>query len=350
MNYFNVNECGLYRHMNPKPFGLELEETFRLIADWVRGKPLADTIPWNPKLRTSLSKIYCKDVYTHEDNGDILLVLWKSDTDNTGTLLGAEEHAVTGEGKVVTYTNNYRGKKVVWGRPCYYWILPSENLVISIKFDHSVCDTALFQEWTSACITNRVKHPNKTKEKTDSGQIRLSFTDGTQNGLTRFRYGFDVCLKTMDTSAGKLSNLAASVTHIIKRETIEISSEDESTSWVRIFNNLPYMKSQPKATKRQIEIRAEARPTAQQLKEIIEKFAKENRKKGDWDNVGFYTTDKAMVWADRYRLKGEISYEHNSKGPIQAVDLYESLLSRRDEYLTPIRDQDRANAKKKTGT
>ncbi len=336
MNYFSVNKCGLYRQNDKKPSGLELTETFKLIGEWVAGKPLADTLPWDSRSRSGISKCYCKDIYTSEDNRDILLVLWKSDTDDTGTLLGAREDAKTGEGDVVTYTNNYRGKKVIWGRPCYYWIIPSKQLVISIKFDHSVCDSQLFQDWVSASITNRVKHPNKKKEMTETGQTRLSFTDGTLGGEMRFRYLFDVHLKTIDTANSKLNELAQNVTHIIKRETISITPADERAKWVQLFDKVPYLKSQAKARVRHIEIRAEARPNASEIRDIIEKFANENRKQSDWDNVGFTTADNRTVWVDRYRLKNSMHFDHNMKGSISAVDLYEEIRKKRDSFLAPF--------------
>lgn len=39
-------------------------------------------------------------------------MLWKSDTDSTGSLLGASEDGEIGSSSVVKYTNSYRGKKL----------------------------------------------------------------------------------------------------------------------------------------------------------------------------------------------------------------------------------------------
>lgn len=42
-------------------------------------------------------------------------MLWKSDTDSTGSLLGASEDGEIGSSSVVKYTNSYRGKKKLSG-------------------------------------------------------------------------------------------------------------------------------------------------------------------------------------------------------------------------------------------
>ncbi|HBR5385136.1 TPA: hypothetical protein L9Y46_005644, partial [Klebsiella pneumoniae] len=96
LNFFKVNKCGLYKVNDNNTYGLELSETFDLIQDWVGTKSLALTIPWDPKEKPNRSKCYCKDIYKDENTGDFLIMLWKSDTDSTGSLLGASEDGEIG--------------------------------------------------------------------------------------------------------------------------------------------------------------------------------------------------------------------------------------------------------------
>jgi hypothetical protein len=335
MNYFTVTKCGLYRQASSKVHGLDLTDTFKAITGWVHGKPLGDTLPWNAKSRTGKAKCYCKDIYTSESTGDILLVLWKSETSGNGSLLGAPEDAKTGEGSVVTQDGKYRGKKMIWGHPMYYWIVPSENLVVSIKFENSVCDSQLFQDWVTEAITNRVDHKDKKKEHTTTGQTRLSFSDGTVDGENRFRYMFDMSLKTEDTVNATMTALASNVTHIIKRETITLQSVDERAKWVKLFDTFPHLKSAPNAKTREIEIKAQARPTAAELKKIIEDYSRENRSPSSWDNVGFVTSDKKTIWVDKYRLTNSIAYDMPKNKIVTAVDLGEAINKKRSNFLTP---------------
>jgi hypothetical protein len=336
MNYFAVNECGLYRYQDSKPHGCDLTETFALISQWGAGRTMADTLPWDPSSsRTGVPKCYLHDVYHDEKTADFLLVLWKSDTDNSGTLLGAQESGTVGDAPVIKYTDSYRGKKVIWGRPCYYWVVPKLETIISIKFDHSVCDSQMMQDWVTACITLKVDHPNKVRETTESGQIRLSFCD--QSDSYRYRYGFDLSLRTLSTSNAELSSLAASVTHIVRRETIVLSSQkDERAEWIKLFDQLPYLAPRPKVNRRQVEIRAEAKPTVSEIRTIIEKFAREDRRPSDWENVGF-GTEKGITWVDRYRIKNNVDIDHDTKrGAITAVELFEQLEKERTRYLAPL--------------
>lgn len=344
MNFFRLDECGLYKVRDPNSHGCETEETFGLIKEWVKDRPLSATIPWDPEhARTGKPKCYCKDIYEDPDTGDFVMVLWKSEADDAGGIWGAEEEQATGEGDVVEYTNDYKGKKVIWGRPCYYWVIPTLSTVVSIKFENSNCDSILFQDYVSACINNRVSHPNKIKEHTDSGFVRISYGDSSDP--YRYSYRFNMKLRSLSTANAEIEKLAASVTHIIRRETIRVNVKDDREKWLKIFDKLPFIATKPKATSRKIELRAEATPTAQEIRQIIEDYAKEGRKPSEWDNVGF-ASENTVTWADRYRMHDSVFWNATTLGVLKARQLMEMLNRQRNKYLKPIVDEQKLVNKK----
>lgn len=341
LNFFKIKECGLYKYNDEYPIGLDVSETFEAIYNWVKGRDMAETIPWDPTVsKKGLSKCYCHDFYKCEESGDFLFVLWKSDTGNNGSILGAQANAKTGSSKVVEYSDNYNGTPRIWGRPCYYWIIPSLNAIVSLKVDHSVCDTNLFQEWVTSCINNKVTVDNKIRTTTPTGMIRFEFAD--QNGVeARTSFKFDVKLQSLDTGNAELLKLASKVTHIIKRETVLLrQSKDERARWVKIFDAIPWMSPKINSKSRQIEIRAEAKPTVAELKKIIEEYASKDRGFGDWDNIGFQTND-STVWADKYRLHKQAAIKVDEDGVMPAAFLHAYLHQKRDFLLAEIIKEER---------
>lgn len=338
MNFFNVDLCGLFKVGSKKVYGCELEETFDLIMDWVKDRPLSLTIPWDPGTsRSNRSKCYCKDIHKDPITGDFLVVLWKSDTDNAGTLWGASEDNKIGSKDVVKYTNAYKGKKVIWGRPCYYWVMPRFNSIISIKFDHSVCDTQLFSDYVIGCINNRVKHPDRVKEFTESGFVRLSSKD--ENSPYRYSFRFDTSLKSINTSSSQLGDLVKKVTHIVSRETILVADKDAKAKWVKKFNEyVPFVGAKPKSKSRKIEVKAEARPTLNEIKDIIEKNAQDNRKSHDWNNVGF-ATENGITWVDKYRLRDTITIMDNNEKYLSALDLFNAISKNMGRYTRALEEE-----------
>lgn len=333
MNFFTVENCGLYKVGRQDTYGCELTETFDLINKWFQTRTFNTTIPWDPtSARRNKPKCYCQDIYKDDSTGDFVIVLWKSDTDSKGNLWGMGEDSKAGSGTPVKLSSKHKGKKMVWGRPAYYWVIPKYNIIVSIKFDHSVCDAQLFEDYVKACITNRVKHPNRKVHHTEHGHARISYIDEDKK---RYLYRFKMHLKSLDTSSAELQSLAANVTHIVRRETIIVNSNDEKAQWVNIFNKIPYMRANPKSKKRKIEIRAEAKPTAKELKKIIEDNATEGRKPTDWDNVGF-STDKGTMWADKFRMKGSIRISGQDDEIYNAAEIFSYVAKERNQLLAPI--------------
>jgi hypothetical protein len=164
MTYFKVDHCGLYKSSSEECLGLDLSSTFDAIKSWVNERTFATTIPWDPtKSRDNKSRVYCKDIYKDEDSGHFLIVLWKSDIHSSGIMLGVEEDETTGSKKIVKNNSKHKGKKVIWGRPCYYWVIPEYDTIVSLKFEHSLCDADLFRDFIRSAIINRVPHDARYK-------------------------------------------------------------------------------------------------------------------------------------------------------------------------------------------
>ena len=339
LNFFSIDECGLYRQGDKVSKALGVVETFDLIYEWVQGKPMEDTIPWDPvKSKNGLAKCYCHDYYKCEESGEYIFVLWKSDTDSAGSIWGAQANAPTGSAGVIEHTDNYKGKKkMIWGRPCYYWIIPKLNTVVSIKLDHSVCDSKLFMEWVNKSICNRVAHESKKRTTTESGQVRFEFEGVGELSSQRYSYRFGVSLRSLDTGSAKMSELAAKVTHIIRRDTIKLNGGlDDRPFWARMFDGMDYVPPKPKAKTRQVEVRAEARPSAKEIKQIIEQFSVDERKRGDWDNVGFATDKDEIIWVDKYRLHETVNFNKDSSSVFPAADMHARLASKKDSILAEL--------------
>lgn len=342
MTFFSVDKCGLYKVSDENSYGCELDETLELITDWVNGKSLSSTMPWDEGTKKHFANCYCRDIYKDESSGDYLIVLWKSDSDNTGSLWGAHEDGAFGSGSVIKYNSKVKGKKVIWGRPCYYWVVPEYNTVVSLKFDNSLCDSGLFQEYIESAICNRAKHPNRSVEKTDKGFSRITFSDDENS--YKYRYNFNMKLKSVDTANAELMKIVPKITHIIKRETIKINPKNERSDWINTFNSLiPFVSSKAKAKKRNIEIKAEAKPSVAEVRAIIEAHSSEERAKGSWDNVGFQT-ENGVAWVDKYRLRDIIHMPLDSSDIFAASEIYKRISEKRNEFLKPVAAKSRKKA------
>lgn len=338
INFFNINKCGLYKYVTPNPFGCTAAQAFSLIQDWKSTVDFENTLPWDTK--KNKEKMYCHEIFHDATTGDFLVTLWKSDADSTGKTIGI----VPGETEVLSREDNHKGKPVIWGKPCYYWIIPSLEAVASIKFDHSRCDTSLFQDWVTQVINNRIDIPNTTKRITEHNYVQIIQNDESGNidhAAPKLHFRFDVSMMSLDTSDSRLTELAAKVTHLVKREQISLSIKDERAEWLKLFDRfgVPYASAKDKKQIRNLEIRVEAKPTPAEIREIIDAYARENNNDAStFTNVGFQT-ENGICWADKYRLTDNISVDDEGKHILSATHLFMHLNGKRDGILAPIKKE-----------
>ncbi|UVM03005.1 hypothetical protein [Pseudomonas laurylsulfatiphila] len=355
INFFDVSRCGLYRITKNNSQGLDMAETFAELKKWVDGRSFDVTNPWDPKTHRNKTACYAHKIYAHPTNGDYLLVLWKGESDKQGPLYGISINPDGSVDKAIKQTQINNKKPTIWGRPCYYWVIPQINTVASIKFDNSRCDARMFQDWVSGCITYKVPLPQYKRVETETGLVRIEFpvdtaseTADEQEYSPKHIYSFEMGLRNISTGSARLAELSKKVTHIIRREIVSITHTDRRQGWHRLFKrfDVPYVSADDQ-TKRRVELRVEARPTLEEIKEIIDQHSQDHDDKG-WEDTGF-VTDKSgqVVWAGTFRMTENISIDDNGDAILEAEDLYRKILENRDRYIAPIIKD---NLAEKTGT
>ncbi|MDU8455904.1 MULTISPECIES: hypothetical protein [Pseudomonas syringae group] len=381
LNFFSVTKCGLYRFAKPEAQALDLKETLANLKGWAEDRNFDTTNPWDSRAHRNKTICYAHKIHFDAATGDYLLILFKGDSDKQGPLYGISINPDGSADKAIKKTEVKVNKPTIWGRPCYYWVIPDLNTVASLKFENSRCDSKMFQEWITGCINLKVPLPEYKKIETENGLVRIQFPEPTplpaesdeqavladaieasiepledmskkeeEIAIQKYKmyYKFEMTLRTISTSSAKLTELASRVTHIIKRETVSITRTDKRVGWHRLFKrfDVPFA-SAADETNRKVEFRVEAKPTVEEIKEIIDAHASDNNP-SSWDDTGFIT-DKSgrIVWAESFRLSDLISVDDLGEDIIPGEHLFRKINENRARYLAPIIKD---NLNPKTGT
>lgn len=299
LNFFEVERSGLYR-VQRKSSGLELisknhglgtAQVFRALVSWVKGRSFKETAPWPSKGEASDPVMcYCREIKEFP-NGDFMVVLWKHDPSDTrgfrGLELGADGQPT---GHYITSGASSTGENYVWGHPCYYWIIPDKNMVVSIKFDDSKCDSELMQKWINYCVRYRLKFPGYNSRKSGDSETRISFSTPASPETYNLLYKFSTSIKIFKTSEEYLERLCETTKYMLLRNEVLVSDEAKNTEMevsafekdgldkanIEIFNYFQSFMGRffPKAKDaddniRKVEIKLEATPSVEQMKELI---------------------------------------------------------------------------------
>jgi hypothetical protein len=331
LNFFEIERSGLYRvqrkssgeEIISKNYGLGTMEVFRELTKWVKGRAFKETAPWPSKGGDGGDPVmcYCREIKEFS-SGDFLVVLWKHDPTDTRGFRGLEL-GVDGKptGNYITNGASSTGENYVWGHPCYYWVIPDKDMVVSIKFDDSKCDSELMQKWVNYCVRQRLKFPGYNSRQPGDLETRISFSTPENPETYNLLYRFSTSIKVFKTSEEHLERICETTKYMLLRNEVVVSDAAKDFEMeasisgkdgldkanIDIFNFFQSFMAKffPKTEEesdsvRKVEIKLEATPTVAQMKELMSYSSSFGE--NDWADVIFIDENEKPTSIKSHRI------------------------------------------------
>ena len=365
LNFFEITESGLYRtqkktdgEIKSKSFELDTTLVLRNIKAWVDSRRFKETSPWAELGESGDPSVmcYCKEIHEFE-NGDFLLTLWKHDPSDSKSYRGLR---LNEKGEPIGFISNNAldtGDDVVWGHPCYYWIIPESNLVISIKFEDSKCDSDLMQKWINYCVRYRLKIDKFNKRQPGDSATTIYFSSEAAPEDYSLLYRFSKKIKEFRTSEAYLKKICETTKHVLLRNEVIVSSEiveqenkksqktmltlDKANNEIFDFiENIMGRFFGPVADdkvsddgKRRVEVKLEATPTYEQMQDFM-KYSSDFPEDG-WADVIFIDENENKTSIKKHRLVERVMLPKSGE-IYSATLLYATIAGNRSNYLQSI--------------
>lgn len=353
ITFFDINAFGFYR-LKRKADELDykygtLNEIFADFESWLQGKTIEQTIPWDVTINPMRSKTYCRGVAIDPDTNDIVVVLLRAVGDGSGNLHGVRIGSAVGanESETVKAGTEVEGEPVIWGEPCYYWIIPEYNKIASIIFPHSGADTTRFCNYITSFVNNNGNVDGVKKQTVSSHQDHRQPGRVINSVKTRFEYGegkqkcncmfkFDVEQTKIRTAVRNLEALLPKITQTIIRDTTTTHLEDERGPLLRLASEyLPSLfgaAPQLQAPKR-IEVRIDGAPSAEEIAQLFAQRADET----DWADVGFKIKDSDIpIWLTKYIVKSTLPIDSDGFSHYSPERLLAEINTIRTDILSSV--------------
>ncbi len=170
ITFFDLEQFGYYRMRKAQvvdPYDIDGSDILTRLNSWLIGKKFQNTVPWGAG--NAFHKLYCQSYCLSADNDDFIIVLVKSVGAENGGVKGFKIDAsvdMDSNGTVAS-ADGLNAKDVAWGQVMYYWFIPSEGKVASIRFPDSVCDinslSKYVREWVK-CRSDKYVGEVSTRE------------------------------------------------------------------------------------------------------------------------------------------------------------------------------------------
>lgn len=361
ITFFDVSACGFYR-LKKKAEELDykygdLMGVLKDLEDWLKDKKFEQTLPWNKDEQPLRTRVYSRGLVRDSKTKDAVIVLYREVGNGNGIHGIKGSSTVSGNSKGTIKAGREHGEdKIIWGEPCYYWIIPELNKIASIRFPHSFSDVHLFGQYFIQHVNNNSKLGERTKSKRkfessknpgayfDVYNTKFKFQDGKNEVNCVFKFVMEETkLKAVERNFERLRN---KITHTLIKDTTVINQQDTrqpllkltSAALASLFgestrNNL--IGAPPVLEKsRKVEVKIDGAPSSAELKNLFSMRGDES----EWD-VGFLLEDRANpIWLSTYVARTRLPL-HNSDGSehYSASFLLDEINKVREDLISEVK-------------
>lgn len=356
VTFFDVNAFGFYRLKKQAEeldykFG-DLSSVFADFQSWLNGKNIEETIPWDVGVHPMRSKTYCRGVSIDPDTGDIVIVLLRAVGDGSGNLHGVRMGSAVGADAYDTVKANsdVEGEEIIWGEPCYYWIIPEHNKIASIIFPHSGADTIRFCNYITSFVNNNANIPGQRKQTVTShadhrqpgrviNTVKTRFEHGAGKEKCNCIFKFNVEQTKIRTAIDNLTGLIPEITETIIRDTTTTRIPDERGPLLQLASEyLPSLFGEHpefQAPKR-IEVKIDGAPSAEDIARLFEDRVDET----DWADIGFKIKGSDIpVWLTKYVVKSTLAIDSDGFSHYSSDRVLNEIKAVRDDIISSILNQ-----------
>lgn len=368
ITFFDVEKFGFYRlrkNKDGEAIDVDVEDLLVRMNKWLTGKNFRNTVPWGDN-GSAFNKIYCQSFHLDPDTGDFILVLLKSVGAENGGVKGIKyDSKISGDtNDTITSADGLNSSDVAWGQVMYYWFIPSENKLASIRFRDSVCDinglSQYVREWVKyRCDKYTGNIVETVREKADGSKsvvVKRMLYNKVESGSASenkfsFQFKFLAKLSKQKTHFEDLSKVQDRITHFVFRSIISATTKDQrrfSGIMDSVLKKIGFSVDNSKdgnITKyKEYEVIIEDNPTYEELNSIFQEYHQAGELATGWENVGIKLDGRSSStkWLDEYILKSEIYLpnKEKNKDTYSALQIMKSIAPIRKSLLSKISNEE----------
>lgn len=330
ISLFTISRCGYYGFRKTDHKFCTLSETLTALDNWAKGKSLRQTKTFEVRDGEDLCPVYLFDIHQSGDNW--LITTWNETNKFVGGVASVKGGSRVG---AATVDLTDLDPDSIPGFPTYFFIVPSQNILASVRFSHAATGQAGLREYVRSYLElfspYVVMGPDESGDAVVKG-YRKSVTEVVSTSINPH---FD----TRELrNPGKLDEMRQNVHKIRKltrKATLELNQPADLRLWQSMLARLNLSRHEGTGQKVSVKYDLTSTVTVDELNAMIEAW--ESSRARTWDDYGvFYKGGpNSPDWFSNSIAAGkfEVRVTYVSEAQIDSQSLLNALLKIRDEVL-----------------
>ena len=167
---YDITKCGYFKNRSKELEFCDLPTMLSQVVNWHSGKPLRLTSTFDPPVDTSILKAYFVDI-KKADSGNYFFTIWNEVPSGDKNAIAA----LDGTSNISSLNIQFRdfGRNYIPGFATYFWILPSDSILATIRFNRSYNGHQNFKFLMKGFLQNNPNY-TQTEKRRDEGAIIIT--------------------------------------------------------------------------------------------------------------------------------------------------------------------------------
>lgn len=319
ITFYKIKQCGLFLGSNSnKKVASDINHLLPSLKKWIKGKGIKLTKTHSP-IEGKPLPAYVVDI-VNQDN-DWLIVLWNEIESTEGTVATVPMDAPVGTTQIEMTD---LPENSIPGFATYFWIIPENNLIATIRFQHSQNGSYQLSKLIKGFYENFSEYVVFSGENSSIAMNKIGYkVDDQFYEICHSKFSLEL-IKNNGPIDYIIKN-HSQITKIIKKDIINIKHKNRKSYWQKVLKTIGLNNKISHTSSLKEEFRVEIRSdvnnvTEEELKGIISKWKSDDM---DTSDYGFKICGNEY-WLSKSYIKDELQLDikrHNS----EIVDFHELL-------------------------
>jgi len=336
-SFYGIEKIGYYLYGSQSPeFGLT-RDLLNHLKEWVSPgrRALENTCTYHVGEECNLKRTFCYNITNNETTGDYCIATWNETFSSDGAIPSVAGAEPVGRA-AVSFTNIPAGS--IPGHASYFWIIPSENVLATIKFQNQLNGLNNFKLYFREFIAKFTPHVVLGEGET-SGRTILGYRNNASDSIRNLNPQFKLSQLRTPGLIERIIQNHDTIIKIIRKNSLNPNIPDNVSLWQSLLSRVYPPDSTP-TLEQSVKIKYEVpfSGSKDELIAIVDNWIENNVSK--FDDVGFVQKGSAEVfWLSQATVKDELTFDvrrHNSE-LVDLESLMNSLAHSREHLLRNVK-------------
>jgi hypothetical protein len=301
ITFYKIDRCGYYKYGKDMPEFGNVASIFDELKGWAfnDGMTLEETCTYEITESEDILRTFCFGLVKNPSTGDFLLTTWNETPSTDGNVASVEGSKPVGEAEV-SLTELPAGS--IPGYATYFWIIPSHNILATIRFQHRLNGHKNVAKYLNEFIAKWTKYVVIADDpEVDHNIVGYSISPGAEVQVLH-----PIFRSSLHKKPGKLDYLKTQrpiIRKVIRKNKLSHNVQIDVAFWQSLLQKVGLHSVTEIAHDVKVKYEIPYCPSDEELESIITTWDISHNSK--WDDIGFELTGESEI----YWLSDSISKE-----------------------------------------